>query len=84
MSSIQGIRINLVYIVSLGASKKVTRENWLKLNVYLDYLRIMKLTRTPILPNGQVPNGFFGITANSSGLKKVQWQVYGINLWRSE
>ena len=52
---------NMCIILSLVPSKTpVTRENWNKLLKYLLFnFWMIQLTKTPILPICQVPNGFF-------------------------
>ena len=61
---------NMCKIFSLVPSKKTCHQRKVRLtNVWcIKYLQInfwmIKLTKTPILSNCQVPNGFFGIKVN--------------------
>ena len=43
----------------LPSKKPVTREDWDKLPIYFSIFWVIKLTKTPILPNCQVPNVLF-------------------------
>ena len=66
-------------MLSIFSDSLFTRKT--EKNIYFSILQI-KLTKTSILPNCQVPNRFFGITVNFSMIEKYKFLYPILGNWQ--